>query len=94
MAAVLMAISSLIFVLPMVIGSHFMPHVDQHGNPIQSPAAMDWLFLVFPIGYLILGYLMSGFMCLVYNAIIKYLGGFEFDVTERQPEGDALSKLS
>jgi len=75
--AVLMAVFSLIIVIPMLVVFYFAPTVDQHGNPV--PQQPFWLPVLFPIFYLIGGYLMTGLMCLIYNLIIKYVGGFEFD---------------
>ena len=76
--AVLMALSSLLFVVPMVIAFSFIPAgVDPHGNPIpQPPVAM---FLLFPVFYLVMGYIMVAVGCLFYNFMFKYIGGIEYE---------------
>lgn len=78
--AVLMALSSLLFVIPMAIGFYFMPAgVDAHGNPMaQSPVAM---LVLFPVIYLVTGYVMTAVGCLLYNFMFKYIGGIEYEST-------------
>ena len=76
---VLMALSSLVFVIPMSLAFSLMPmHQEQSG-----PSA--FFFLLFPIFYLIMGYLMVAVGCLIYNFAFKYLGGIEYETIE----GDA-----
>ena len=76
--SVLMALSSLLFVVPMVIAFSFIPSgVDAHGNPIpQPPVAM---FLLFPVIYLVMGYVMIAVGCVFYNFMFKYIGGIEYE---------------
>lgn len=77
---VLMAASSLVFVVPMFL---FMfvaaPGVDQHGNPVTFPKG---LILIFPILYLVFGYVATAAASAIYNLTFKYIGGFEFEVKE------------
>ncbi len=79
---VLMALSSLLFVVPIAIAFSFIPSgVDAHGDAIaQPPVAM---FLLFPVIYLVMGYIMVAVGCLFYNFMFKYLGGIEYETTER-----------
>lgn len=78
---ILMAVSSLIFVIPMFLAvSLSMPHMDQHGNPVDFP---KFMFLVMPILYLIFGYLFVAAGCLIYNLLVKYIGGIEFELVEK-----------
>ena len=73
---VLMAVSSLIFLLPMFAIMFFtMPEVDQHGNPVTFPIFM---ILLMPIFYLIFGYISVAIWCFIYNFLFKYIGGIEF----------------
>jgi len=72
-----MAISSLVFVIPMIIVFSFMPAVDAHGNSVpQPPVAM---FLLFPIMYFAMGYVMVRIGCWLYNLMFKHIGGIEFE---------------
>ena len=77
---ILMAVGSLIFVLPFfAIAMFFSPDVDQHGNPATFP---KFLFILFPILYLVIGYLMTVIGSAIYNFFFRYIGGFEFEVKD------------
>ena len=43
---------------------------------VQAPPA--WLLLLFPVIYLVLGYLMVVVACAVYNFMFRYIGGIEY----------------
>ena len=76
--AVLMALSSLLFVVPMAIAFSFIPAgVDAHGNPIAQPPVT--MLLLFPIFYLVMGYIMVAMGCVFYNFMFKYIGGIEYE---------------
>jgi len=73
---VLMAVSSLIFLLPVVLMmSLSAPHLDQQGNPVEFPTFM---FVLMPLFYLLFGYLSVAIGCILYNFLVKYIGGIEF----------------
>lgn len=75
---VLTALVSLVFVIPMALLVSFMPPgVDAHGNVVDPPSA--GFFLVFPIVYLVMGYIMTVAGCALYNLMFKYLGGIEYE---------------
>jgi len=79
-AGILMAVGSLVFVVPMLAIMMFTtPEVDQHGNPVTFP---KFLFILFPILYLVIGYLMTVIGCAIYNFFFRYIGGFEFEVQD------------
>ncbi|MCM2307991.1 MAG: hypothetical protein NDI91_11085 [Sulfuritalea sp.] len=79
--AVLMALSSLLFVVPMGIAFLFIPTgVDPQGNPIPGPPM--FLFLLFPLLYLVMGYVMVVVACVFYNFMFKYVGGIEYESRE------------
>ena len=73
--AVLMALSSLLFVVPIVlIGT------------LVGPRGMGPPFLMavlLPLLYLVIGYVTVTVGCLLYNFMYKYIGGIEFDANER-----------
>lgn len=80
--AVLMALASLVFAVPMFFAFMYMPPgVDAHGNPIPSPPA--FVALLFPLFYLVVGYLMVRVACWFYNVMFKYVGGIEYEVREQ-----------
>jgi hypothetical protein len=76
--AVLMALASLLFAVPMFFVFLYMPPgLDARGNPLdQPPAAVAFLF---PLIYLVMGYVMVAFGCWLYNFMFKYLGGIEYE---------------
>ncbi len=77
---ILMAVGSLVFVLPFfAIAMFFAPDVDQHGNPVTFP---KFMFILFPILYLVIGYLMTVIGSAIYNLLFRYIGGFEFEVKD------------
>jgi len=76
--AILMAVSSLIFVLPFFVIILFSaPAVDQHGNPVTF---QKYIFLLFPFFYLVIGYLSTAMGCAIYNYLFKFIGGFEYEL--------------
>jgi hypothetical protein len=77
---ILMAISSLFFVLPMTVMMYFSgPSVDKQGNPVTFEI---YFYIIFPILYLILGYIMTALGCVIYNFLFKYIGGIEFETKD------------
>ena len=79
-AGILMAVGSLVFIVPMMVIAMFTaPEFDQHGNPVTFP---KFLFILFPILYLVIGYLMTAIGCAIYNFFFRYIGGFEFEVQD------------
>jgi hypothetical protein len=75
--AVLMAVTSLIFLLPFyLLASAFgMGH-----------AAMPfWSLLVLPVVYLIFGYVGVAIGCLLYNVLVPVIGGIEYEPTPGTP---------
>ena len=74
---ILTALGSLVFVVPMAVLFSFLPPgIDAHGNPMDRPPVM--LFLLFPVIYLVMGYVMVAVGCLLYNFLFKYIGGIEY----------------
>jgi hypothetical protein len=68
--AVLMAVSALVFLVP------FFLFASLSG---QQEAAPFFLILLFPVIYLVLGYIMVVIGCAVYNFMFKFIGGIEFE---------------
>jgi len=81
-SAILMAVGSLIFLIPMfVIFTFTVPPVDQHGNPTKF---LSFMFLILPVVYLIFGYIFTVVGCALYNFFFKYIGGIEFESREEE----------
>ena len=72
--AVLMAASSLVFVLPFLLISVF--------TSMGSMGPSLLMMLMFPVMYLVLGYLMVLVGCMVYNFMVPYIGGIEYESRE------------
>jgi uncharacterized membrane protein (DUF485 family) len=68
--AVLMAVSSLVFLVPFLLIASFSG---------QREAAPLFLIILFPVIYLVLGYVMVAIGCAVYNFMFKFIGGIEFE---------------
>lgn len=73
--AVLMAVSSLVFIVP--FGLFAMVSAPEGA---RGPMSM---FLVMPFIYLVFGYISVAIGCAVYNFMFKYIGGIEFESTAR-----------
>jgi hypothetical protein len=79
--AVLMALFSSSFAIPLSVMFFLIPPpLDPRGNPI-GPSA--WMFLLFPIMYLVMGYILVLVGSAIYNFMFKFIGGFEFESTEK-----------
>lgn len=80
-SALLLAVFSLFFVIPMAIVFSFMPMVDAQGSPVNAafPASM---LLLMPILYFILGYLSTLLFTALYNVIARFTGGIAFELAE------------
>lgn len=77
-----MAISTLVFAVPMFFVFLFMPAgVDAQGNPVSPPPA--WIILFFPLVYLVMGYVMVAAGCWFYNLMVKLVGGIEYETREQ-----------
>ena len=69
--AVLFAVSSLIFVVPFgLITMATLPKGAGFGS---------FIFLAFPVIYLVFGYISTAIGCAIYNMLFKYIGGFEYE---------------
>lgn len=72
--AVLMAVTSLVFVVPFMLFASAMGPKDS-GPPF-------FFFALFPVMYLVVGYVMVVAGCAAYNLLFKYIGGIEFETTD------------
>lgn len=78
---ILFALASLPFLIPMFLAMFLsMPNVDQHGNPVSTPY---FILILFPVLYLVFGYLSVVVGSAIYNFMFKYIGGFEYEVSDK-----------
>jgi hypothetical protein len=69
--AVMMAVISLIFVLPfMLIGSLF---------GLGGARGSLWMLIAAPIFYLVFTYIVWVIVCAIYNALVPFIGGLEYE---------------
>lgn len=69
--AILMAVTSLVFAVPfMLIAGAMAPKGS--GFPV-------FMVLLFPILYLVFGYVSIAIGCWVYNVLARFTGGIEFE---------------
>jgi hypothetical protein len=69
--AVLMAVGSLIFIVPFFLFIFATA-------PVQARPPM-FLFLLMPVFYLVFGYISVVLGCALYNFMYRYVGGVEFE---------------
>jgi len=80
--AIVFAVISLIFVIPMFIGFSFIPAgVDANGNPMNSGPPLGFM-LGMPFMYFIMSYIFTVIGCWFYNRIAKYTGGIEVEFAD------------
>lgn len=79
-ASVLMAVSSLIFVIPFSLVTMAM-------SPAESKPPILF-FVIMPLGYLVMGYIVTVVGCALYNFMFKRIGGIEFETTGDRSEPD------
>lgn len=73
--AVLMTLGSLVFFVPvMLITAAFAP---------ADAAPPLGMLLVMPVIYLVFGYLMTAAGCWIYNRVVPFIGGIEFESSDR-----------
>jgi hypothetical protein len=71
-AAVLSAVTSLILLVPFfLLASVFGAG---QGTPV-------WMIIIFPIIYLVFGYIFTVIACALYNVIVPMTGGIEYEAT-------------
>ncbi len=69
--AVMMALISVIFLLPfMLIGSLF---------GLGAGRGSLWMLIALPIFYLVFTYVTFAIGCAIYNALVPFIGGFEYE---------------
>jgi len=79
--ALLMAIGSFPMLVPMILMTMLAsPAHDAQGNPMTFPTLM---LVIFPVFYLVFGYIFVFIGCWLYNFMFKFIGGFEIEVADQ-----------
>lgn len=82
--AILMAVSSLIFVLPMSLMFFLVaPQIPGAEENMEFP---KFVFLLFPFMYLVFGYVSVAIGALFYNFLTRFIGGLEFELREESQQ--------
>lgn len=74
--SILMAVSSLVLFVPLYLLFVLVPPEDGQARP---PV---YMLLVFPLVYLVMGYVMVAIACAIYNLVARYTGGIEYDTED------------
>lgn len=77
---VICALGSLVFIVPMMFFTGLMGASGGFG--MHGMGMGMGMFLLFPLGYLVLGYLSVALGCIVYNFAFGFLGGIEYEAVE------------
>ena len=77
--ALLMAVSSLLFILPFMLISFLVPAPPTPKGASLPTTVFSTMFLIMPIFQGIMGYLMVRFGLWIYNLLSPKVGGFEFE---------------
>ncbi|MES2104919.1 MAG: hypothetical protein V4634_12945 [Pseudomonadota bacterium] len=72
----MMAITSLVFVIPMTLAISFIPGANHSG---YSGPALAFMIIFVPIMYLVMGYVTTAIACAIYNFTFKFVGGIEYE---------------
>lgn len=76
---ILMAVNSLIFILPISLLVTLFPPAQQSGVENGHPGMF---LLIMPVFYLIFGYISVAIGCLIYNFFYRFIGGIELDIVD------------
>ena len=79
--SLVMALSSLLFIIPMVISFSLMPSIDANGNSMNMAFPIG-MIIAMPFFYLIIGYLFTALGAWIYNQVAKFTGGIQFELVD------------
>lgn len=78
--AILMAVGCLPMLLLMVAASLLAPSpTDAQGNPVDIPVL---IYAIFPVIYLVFGYIFVVIGCWIYNLMFGLIGGIEVETVD------------
>ena len=79
--SLVMAVSSLIFLIPMSLVFLNAPMNDQNGNPVDATMPLGFI-LAMPFLYLVMGYIMTIVGAWIYNLVAKFTVGIQFELSD------------
>ena len=77
--AIIFALMSLLFLIPMFIGISTMPATDHEGNPINIGPPVGFM-VAMPFLYFIFTYIFTVIGTFIYNRVAKLTGGIVLDI--------------
>lgn len=78
---ILIAVTSLFFIVPMMLFMAIaLPDTGQNGISMGFPLTM---LLVMPVMYLVMTYISVSIGSIIYNFLVKYIGGIEYESEEK-----------
>ncbi|MBL8982835.1 MAG: hypothetical protein JNL26_11675 [Gemmatimonadetes bacterium] len=72
---IISAVTSLVFIVPIFLLMNVLA-------PDAEDALPMGMVLLFPALYLVMTYLMVAVSCMIYNAIVRYTGGIEYEAAQ------------
>lgn len=72
---IISAVTSLVFAVPIFLLISVLAPAAEEALPFG-------VVLLFPVMYLVMTYLMVAIGCMVYNAIVRYTGGLEYEAAQ------------
>ena len=79
--ALVMALTSLLFLIPMSFTFMNMPAVGPDGAPVKMAMPIGFM-IAMPFLYFILTYIMTAIGSWVYNQAAKFTGGIQFEMED------------
>lgn len=80
--SIVIALSSLLLIVPMLLSFSFMPMTDQNGNPINTKFPFVFFLIMMPVFYFIFSYLVISLISWLYNKVAKFTGGIKYEASE------------
>lgn len=77
---VLIAIATMPMFIPLILIMAFTPSEANSGDNLAGFSSI--IFIIFPLIYLVFGYISVALMCFIYNILQKITGGFEYETDE------------
>lgn len=79
--SIVLAIGSVIFVVPMAVMFTFIPATDHNGHSVDMAFPIG-MVLAMPVFYFVFGYLSTAFFAWCYNKISRFTGGITYETED------------